>query len=73
MASSGQRLCYGLGEFNIGSFTITSDLDIYRSAKLLIDQHGEDADVEVRRHHAVSRAIGSMQASSSFLTLLIRA
>ena len=24
---------------------MTSDLDIYRSAKLLIDQHGEDAPV----------------------------
>ena len=26
---------------------MTSDLDIYRSAKLLIDQHGEDASVRV--------------------------
>ncbi len=25
---------------------MTSDLDIYRSAKLLIDQHGEDAAVQ---------------------------
>ncbi len=25
---------------------MTSDLDIYRSAKLLIDQHGEDAGRE---------------------------
>ncbi len=25
---------------------MTSDLDIYRSAKLLIDQHGEDAATE---------------------------
>ncbi len=25
---------------------MTSDLDIYRSAKLLIDQHGEDAGLE---------------------------
>lgn len=25
---------------------MTSDLDIYRSAKLLIDQHGEDARLE---------------------------
>ncbi len=24
---------------------LTSDLDIYRSAKLLIDQHGEDAPI----------------------------
>ena len=24
---------------------MTSDLDIYRSAKLLIDQHGEDAAI----------------------------
>ena len=28
---------------------MTSDLDIYRSAKLLIDQHGEDAP----RHRAM--------------------
>ena len=25
--------------------SVTSDLDIYRSAKLLIDQHGEDAAI----------------------------
>ncbi len=25
---------------------MTSDLDIYRSAKLLVDQHGEDAGLE---------------------------
>ncbi len=30
---------------------LTSDLDIYRSAKLLIDQHGEDA-----ARHAAMRA-----------------
>ena len=27
------------------SKAMTSDLDIYRSAKLLIDQHGEDAPI----------------------------
>ncbi len=26
--------------------TMTTDLDIYRSAKLLIDQHGQDAILE---------------------------
>jgi hypothetical protein len=26
-----------------GGEALTSDLDIYRTAKLLIDQHGEDA------------------------------
>ena len=25
---------------------MTSDLDIFRSAKLLVDQHGEDAGIE---------------------------
>ena len=30
---------------------MTSDLDIYRTAKLLVDQHGEDAPI-----HAAMRA-----------------
>ncbi len=30
--------------------TMTSDLDIYRSAKLLIDQHGEDAPIFAAQH-----------------------
>ncbi len=33
---------------------MTSDIDIYRSAKLLIDQHGEDAGLETAmRAHAM--------------------
>ena len=30
----------------IGLFALTSDLDIYRSAKLLIDLHGDEATIE---------------------------
>ena len=30
--------------------TMTTDLDIYRSAKLLIDQHGQDAVRDAARH-----------------------
>ncbi len=30
---------------------MTSDLDIYRSAKLLVDRHGEDEAIWVGQHH----------------------
>ncbi len=36
---------------------MTSDLDIYRSARLLIDQHGEDA-----ARHAAKRADALLEA-----------
>ncbi len=36
---------------NVCCVRMTTDLDIYRSAKLLIDQHGEDA-----ARHAAMRA-----------------
>ena len=39
------------------SKAMTSDLDIYRSAKLLIDQHGEDA-----ARHAAVRADALLEA-----------
>ena len=42
-----------------------SDLDIYRSAKLLIDRHGEDAPISAamqadKRAEAGDRGAGSM-------------
>ncbi len=36
---------------------MTTDLDIYRSAKLLIDQHGEDA-----ARHAAKRVVTLLEA-----------
>ncbi len=30
--------------------TMTSDLDIYRSANVLIREHGEDAELEAAKH-----------------------
>ena len=39
---------------------VTSDLDIYRSAKLLVDQHGSGATVE-----AMKRADGLCQTNGS--------
>ncbi len=49
---------------------MTSDLDIYRSAKLLIDQHGEDA-----ARHAAKRAdalleAGDMEGKAVWLRIL---
>ncbi len=35
---------------------MVSDLDIYRGAKLLVDQHGEDAPPQ-GRYHALLRVI----------------
>ncbi len=45
---------------------MTSDLDIYRSANLLVQQHGEDAPI-----HAAMRAdamLGSRPASATAIT-----
>ncbi len=36
---------------------MTSDLDIYRAAKLLVDKHGDEAPI-----HAVMRADGRLAA-----------
>ncbi len=50
--SRGAAFCHSLsrmGSRDIG--LLTSDLDIYPSAKLLIDQHGDDA-----ARHAAKRA-----------------
>ncbi len=52
------------------SKAMTSDLDIYRSAKLLIDQHGEDA-----ARHAAMRAdalleAGDMEGKAVWLRIL---
>ena len=37
---------------------MTSDLDIYRSAKLLVDQHGEDG-ADIRGHALIASRDGS--------------
>ena len=46
----------------IGIFATTSDLDIYRSDKLLFDQHGESATLE-----AAMRADKSLTAGKFVL------
>ena len=42
---------------------MVSDLDIYRSAKLLIDQHGEDAAIEAAMRADKMLAAGDMDGS----------
>ncbi len=41
---------------------MTSDLDIYRSAKLLIDHHDEDAGLEAAQHGEDAATEAAMRA-----------
>ncbi len=45
---------------------MTSDLDIYRSAKLLIDQHGEDAGLEAAMRADKLLAAGDMDGKRTW-------
>ena len=33
---------------------MTSDLDVYRAAKVLVDEHGEDAPIRAAQRNATS-------------------
>ncbi len=49
---------------------MVSDLDIYRSAKLLIDQHGEDAATEVAMRADKLLAAGDMDGKRTWLRIM---
>ena len=44
---------------------MTSDLDIYRSAKLLIDRHGEDAGLEAAMRADAMLEKGAMAGAAT--------
>ncbi len=46
---------------------MTSDLDIYRSAKLLVDQHGEDAATEAALQADRLLAAGEMDGQRAWV------
>ena len=46
-----------------------TDLDIYRSAKLLIDQHGADALIEAARRADALRDRGDLDGQAAWLRI----
>ncbi len=53
------RLCHLVAQHNT-DISLTSDLDIYRSANELIEQHGEDAPIEAAMRADELAADGDM-------------
>ncbi len=49
---------------------MTSDLDIYRSANELIEQHGEDAPIEAAMRADELAADGDMEGRSVWLRIV---
>ena len=49
---------------------MTSDLDIYRSAKLLIDQHGEDASIFAAMQADKCLAAGDMDGKAVWMGVI---
>ncbi len=49
---------------------MTSDLDIYRSANELIEQHGDAADVEAAMHADERLAAGDMEGEAVWLRIV---
>ena len=49
---------------------MTSDLDIYRSAKLLVDQHGEDATPEAAMSADNMLAAGDMDGNRVWVRIM---
>ncbi len=47
-----------------------SNLDIYRSAKLLIDQHGEDAGLEAAMRADAMLAKGDLDGKRAWLRIM---
>ncbi len=45
---------------------MTSELDIYRSARLLIDRHGEDAGLEAAMRADKFLAVGDMEGAATW-------
>ena len=49
---------------------MTSDLDIYRSAKLLIDQHGEDAPIFAAQQADVCLEAGDLDGKAVWMRMI---
>ncbi len=49
---------------------MTSDLDIYRSANLLVKQHGEDAPIEVAMRAAAMLDKGDLDGAAVWKRIL---
>ncbi len=49
---------------------MTSDLDIYRSANELIEQHGEDAPIEAAMRADECLAAGDMEGEAVWLRIV---
>ncbi len=49
---------------------MTSDLDIYRSAKLLIDQHGEDAPIFAAMQADKCLAAGDLDGKAVWMRVI---
>ena len=47
-----------------------SDIDIYRSARLLIDQHGEDAPIEAAMKADAMLEMGDLDGQAVWLRIL---
>ena len=50
--------------------TLTNDLDIYRSAKLLIDQHGEDATIHAAMQADACSEKGDLEGKAVWLRVI---
>ncbi len=50
---------------------MVSDLDIYRSAKLLIDQHGEDASLEAAMRADAMLEKGPMAGAATWRRIIM--
>ena len=64
MAPQADRLPTTLG---LEYLAMTSDLDLYRSAKLLIDQHGQNATLEAAMRADKLLAAGDMDGKRAWL------
>ncbi len=49
---------------------MTSDLDIYRSAKLLVDQHGEDAPIFAAQHADACLEAGDLDGKAVWMGVI---
>ena len=49
---------------------MTSDLDVYRSARVLIDQHGEDAPIEAAMKADAMLDRGDMDGRAVWLRIM---
>ncbi len=49
---------------------MTTDLDIYRSAKLLIDEHGEDAPIQAATKADALLDKGDMDGTARWIRIL---